>query len=89
MQLIKEQEWRELFSKSGLKVPILSDISILNTLFWKYKKNAIVNKVLLPGDTFMPEIHLKQPRFTYTACGSLTKNKERIKRLKKQEIQNK
>ena len=37
----------------------------------------------------MPEIHLKQPRFTYTACGSLTENKERIKRLKKQEIQNK
>ena len=89
LQLIKEQEGRELFSKSGMKVPILSDISILNTLFWKYKKNAIVNKVLLPGDTFMPEIHLKQPRFTYTACGSLTKNKERIKRLKKQEIQNK
>ena len=33
LQLIKEQEGRELFSKSGLKVPILSDISILNTLF--------------------------------------------------------
>ena len=33
LQLIKEQEGRELFSKSGMKVPILSDISILNTLF--------------------------------------------------------
>ena len=26
----------------------------------------------------MPEIHLKQPGFTYSACGSLTKNKEII-----------
>ena len=33
LQLIKEQEGTELFSKSGMKVPILSDISILNTLF--------------------------------------------------------
>ena len=35
----------------------------------------------------MPEIHLKQPGFTYSACGPFTKNKERIKNLKKQEIQ--
>ena len=26
----------------------------------------------------MPEMHLKQPGFTYSACGSFTKNKERI-----------
>ena len=26
----------------------------------------------------MPEIHLKQPGFTYSACGPFTKNKERI-----------
>ena len=30
----------------------------------------------------MPEMHLKQPRFTYSACGSFTKNKERIKKFK-------
>ena len=35
----------------------------------------------------MPEMHLKQPGFTYSACGPFTKNKERIRKLKKQEIQ--
>ena len=30
----------------------------------------------------MPEMHLKQPRFTYSACGSFTKNKERIQEFK-------
>ena len=40
--------------------------------------NEIVNKFLLVGDKFMPEMHLKQPGFTYSACGPFTKNKERI-----------
>ena len=40
--------------------------------------NEIVNKYLLAGDEFMPEMHLKQPGFTYSACGPFTKNKERI-----------
>ena len=31
--------------------------------------NEIVNKFLLVGDKFMPEMHLKQPGFTYSACG--------------------
>ena len=48
--------------------------------------NAIVNKFLLAGDKFMPEMHLRQPGFTYSACGPFTKNKE-FKNLKKQEIQ--
>ena len=48
--------------------------------------NKIVNKFLLAGDKFMPEMHLKQPGFTYSACGPFTKNKE-FKILKKQEIQ--
>ena len=30
----------------------------------------------------MPEIHLKQPGFTYSACGPFTKNKERIQKFK-------
>ena len=29
-----------------------------------YKMNEIVNKFLLAGDKFMPEMHLKQPGFT-------------------------
>ena len=40
--------------------------------------NEIVNKFLLAGDKFMPEMHLKQPGFTYSACSPFTKNKERI-----------
>ena len=44
--------------------------------------NEIVNKFLLAGDKFMPEMHLRQPGFTYSACGSFTKNKERIQKFK-------
>ena len=43
--------------------------------------NEIVNTFLLAGDKFMPEMHLKQLGFTYSACGPLTKNKERIEKL--------
>ena len=38
--------------------------------------NKIVSKFLLAGNKFMPEMHLKQPHFTYSACGPFTKNKE-------------
>ena len=44
--------------------------------------NKIVNKFLLAGDKFMPEMHLKQPGFTYSASGPFTKNKERIQKFK-------
>ena len=40
--------------------------------------NKIVNKFLLAGDKFMPEMHLKQPGFTYSACGPFTKIEEKI-----------
>ena len=50
--------------------------------------NEIINKFLLPGDKFMPEMHLKQPGFTYSASGPFTKNKERIKKILKTEDTN-
>ena len=50
--------------------------------------NEIVNKFLLAGDKFMPEMHLKQPGFTYGACGPFAKTKKEYKNLKKQEIHN-
>ena len=50
--------------------------------------NKIVSKFLLAGDKFSPEMHLRQPGFTYSACEPLTKNKERIQNLKKHEIRN-
>ena len=37
---------------------------------------------LLAGAKFMPEMYLKQPGFTYSACGLFTKNKERIEKIK-------
>ena len=43
--------------------------------------NEIVNQFLLVGDKFMPEMDLKQPGFTYSACGSFTKNKERMEKF--------
>ena len=43
--------------------------------------NEIVNKFLLVGDKCMPEMHLKQPGFTYSACGLFTQNKERIEKF--------
>ena len=48
--------------------------------------NKIVNKFLLVGDKFIPEMHLKQLGFTYSACGPFTKNKERIERKKQRNI---
>ena len=43
--------------------------------------NEIINKFLLIGNKFMPEMHLKQPGFTYSACSTFTKNKERIEKF--------
>ena len=43
--------------------------------------NEIVNMFLLVGGKFMPEMHLKQPGFTYSTCGTSTKNKERIEKF--------
>ena len=49
--------------------------------------NEIVHKLLLAGDKFMPEMHLKQPGFIYSACGPFTKNKNKFKNSNKLEIQ--
>ena len=45
--------------------------------------NEIINKFLLVGDKFMPEMHLKQPGFTYSACCPFSKNKEKIEKFMK------
>ena len=50
--------------------------------------NEIVNKFLLVGDKFTPEMYLKQLGFTYSACGLFTKKKKKeLKSLCKLEIQ--
>ena len=43
--------------------------------------NQIVNKLLLAGDKLMPEMHLRQPGFTYSTREPFTKNKLRIKKI--------
>ena len=43
--------------------------------------NENMNKFLLLGDKFMPEMHLKQPGFTYSACGPFTENQKRIEKF--------
>ena len=48
--------------------------------------NEIADNFLLAGDKFMPQIHLIQPRFTYSTGGPFTKNESRIQNLKKQQI---
>ena len=48
--------------------------------------NGIVNKFSLAGDKFMPEMHLRQPEFTYSAFELFTKNEKGYRNLKKQEI---
>ena len=43
--------------------------------------NEIVIEFLLLGDKFMPEMHLKQAGFTYSACDPFTENRERIEKI--------
>ena len=50
--------------------------------------NNTINRLLLAGDKFMPEIHLRQPQFTYSACGPFTKHEQRIQKFKETEDTN-
>ena len=44
--------------------------------------NNAINKLLLAGDNFMPEIHLRKSQFTYSACGPFIKHEQRIQKFK-------
>ena len=55
---------------------------MLNAIPLNYKMHDIINKFLLAGCKFMPEMHLRQPGFIYSACGPFTKNKERVQKFK-------
>ena len=56
---------------------------LLGTLGASLLGNLLTGGFLLAGDKFMPEMHLRQPRFVYSACGPFTKHKERIKEFKR------
>ena len=81
----EQQEASRLLSSLEIKTTLSKISQQFNTM---HKMNEIVSKFLLAGDKFMPEIYLRQPGLTYSACGPFTKSKERIQKLKKQEIQN-
>ena len=40
--------------------------------------NNLIKEFLLAGDKFMPEMHLRQPQFVYSASGPFTRHQERI-----------
>ena len=80
-RFVKEQEANGLLSNLGLKT-WLSKIQLFGDIFfWVYKMYEFVNKFLLVGNKFMPEMHLRQPGLTYSACGPFTRSKERIEKF--------
>ena len=44
--------------------------------------NKIINKILMTGNKFMPELHLKQPALTYSDSGPFTKHREKFQKFK-------
>ena len=89
-KFIKDQEASGLFRSLGIKrhlskIPALEFVLKfllwfrgINKLIQDIKLNEIAHKFLLAGDKFRHEMHLRQPGFTYSACGPFTKNIERI-----------
>ena len=53
------------------------------TYTYIYKICITINKFLLAGDKSMPEMHLRQSQFVYSACGLFTRHKKRIKEFKR------
>ena len=74
-KFINKQEAKGLLSKLSITTPLSKVPKLGDILFWMHiKMNEIANKFLLTGDKFMPEMHLKQSGFIYSACGPFTKN---------------
>ena len=78
-RFIKKQETSEILSSLDLRTHLTWWYLLLNAII---NMNEIVNNFLLTWDKFMPDMHLKQPGFTYSAYGLFTKNKERIQKFK-------
>ena len=61
----------------------LKDVPFLRAIFWIYKMNEIINKAFVNRRENYAWNAFKRAGFTYSACGSFAKNKERIKKFKK------
>ena len=79
LRFIKEQEASGLLSSLRIKIPLSKIPLLVSRLFQRYqqvntryKMNEVVKKFLLAGEKFMPEMHLRQLGFTYSACVPFT-----------------
>ena len=86
---IKEQEVSGLLRSLSIKTSLSKMLLVGRLLFSRYlqvntrhKMNEVVNKFLLAGDKFMPQIYKRQHGFTYSACGPFIKHKERTQKFK-------
>ena len=92
-KIIKKQEAKGILSSLGLKtplnkIPLLGDILFWNAIPLNHDKmNETVNKFILTGDTFMPEMHLKQPQLLMVQVVHSLKIKKEYKKWEKQEIE--
>ena len=77
----KKEEAKGILRCLGLQTP-LSKVPLLGDILFSPYKTNVVSKLLLAGDKCMPEMHLKQPVFSYSAYGPFAKNKERIQNFK-------
>ena len=81
-KFIKEQGASGLLSSWEIKTPLSKNPLVCPLLVEEYQMSETVHKFLLAGDTFMPEMHLRHPRFTYSASWPFTKTKKRIQKFK-------
>ena len=82
-KFITQQEASGILSSLETQTPlskflqqVLFCLNSTTQVITRYKMNEIVSKVLLAGDKLKTEMHLRQPRFTYGACGPFTKKNE-------------
>ena len=65
---------------------LLDEININDLMSEKYKKTGkylnYIEHLIILVSTVIPELHLKQLGFTYITCGSFTKHRERIKKIR-------
>ena len=74
-RFVNEEEAEGLLRNLGIKTSLNKIPFQVIFCFNRIKMNEIVNTLLLAGDKSMPEMHLKQPGFSYSASGPFTKNK--------------
>ena len=78
--ILKQSKNKKIFEKNFFSRS--SCFNGIKQVITRYTLNEIVNNFLIAGDKFMLKMHLRQPGFTYSACGPFTENKERMQKFK-------